>query len=94
VSVTAYFGADGSLSGNGGCNSYNTTYTVSGQAITIYPPLATGTLCGESADSVERLYLSLLPQAANFEINGTQLILRGNQGQELLRYVQLVATPY
>jgi heat shock protein HslJ len=66
VTVTAYFGADGSLRGNGGCNSYNTTYTVSGQAITIYPPTSGKMLCGDPADSMEQLYFSLLPQVANF----------------------------
>jgi ABC-type amino acid transport substrate-binding protein/heat shock protein HslJ len=86
VSVTAYFGADGSLSGNGGCNSYNTFYTVNGQAITIQMPLTTGALCGDPADGVERTYFSLLPQAASFEISGNQLILRNSGGQEILRY--------
>jgi heat shock protein HslJ len=89
VSVTAYFSADGSLSGSGGCNSYNTSYTVGGQAITLFPPTATGALCGDPADTIEQTYLGLLPQAANFEISGGQLIIRGNQGQEILRYTQM-----
>jgi arginine/lysine/histidine transporter system substrate-binding protein len=89
VSVTAYFGADGSLSGNGGCNPYNTSYTVGGQAITLYPPTATGALCGDPADTIEQTYLGLLPQAADFEISGGQLTMRGNQGQEILRYTQM-----
>jgi ABC-type amino acid transport substrate-binding protein/heat shock protein HslJ len=86
VSVTAYFGADGSLSGNGGCNSYNSSYTVGDQAITIQAPAGGQALCGDPADTVEQTYFGLLPQAANFEISGAQLILRGNQGQEILRY--------
>jgi ABC-type amino acid transport substrate-binding protein/heat shock protein HslJ len=86
VSITAYFGGDGSLSGNGGCNPYNTTYVVGDQAITIYPPVSTGALCGDPADTAEQTYLGLLPQAANFQINGNQLILTGNSGQEILRY--------
>ncbi len=86
VKVTAYFGADGSLSGNSGCNSYNTSYTVNGQAISIQMPLTTGALCGDPADGVEQVYLSLLPQAASFEISGNQLIIRNSGGQEILRY--------
>jgi heat shock protein HslJ len=46
-------------------------------------------LCGDPADSVEQTYLALLPQAANFEISGNQLVLRGNQGQEILRYTRI-----
>jgi heat shock protein HslJ len=89
VSVTAFFSADGSLSGNGGCNSYNSSYTVNGQAITIQMPLASGALCGDPADSVEHTYLGLLPQAASFEISGNQLILRNSGGQEILRYSRI-----
>ena len=62
VSVTAFFSGDGSLSGNGGCNSYNTSYTVNGQAITIQMPLASGALCGDPADSVEQVYLVCCPR--------------------------------
>ncbi len=86
VSVTAYFGADGSLSGNGGCNPYNSSYTVGGQAITVQAPAGGQASCGDPADTVEQTYFGLLPQAADFEINGNQLILRGNQGQEILRF--------
>jgi len=89
VSVTAFFSGDGSLSGNGGCNSYNTSYTINGQAITIQMPLTTGALCGDPADGVEQVYLSLLPQAASFEISGNQLILRNSAGQEILRYARI-----
>ena len=77
------------MSSNSGCNSYNTTYTINGQAITIQMPLSTGALCGDPADSIEQLYLSLLPQAASFEISGNQLILRNSGGQEILRYARI-----
>ena len=49
----------------------------------------TGALCGDPADSVEQTYLGLLPQAANFEISGNQLILRNGGGQEILRYTRI-----
>lgn len=86
VSITAYFSEAGSLSGSGGCNSYNTSYSADGQAISIQFPGTTEALCGEPADSLERMYLELLPQAANFEIKGDRLIILGNGGQEILQY--------
>jgi len=89
VSITAYFGADGSLTGSGGCNSYTTSYVANNQVITIQLPVATGTLCGDPADSLEQTYLGLLPQAANFEIDGGQLIILNNGGQEILRYTPI-----
>jgi ABC-type amino acid transport substrate-binding protein/heat shock protein HslJ len=89
VSVTAYFGADGNLSGNGGCNSYNTSYVVNGQAITIQPLVSGMVLCGDPADGVEQTYFRLLSQAATFEISGEQLIIRNSGGQEILRYTRI-----
>jgi heat shock protein HslJ len=86
VTVTAFFAADGGLSGNAGCNPYNTTYVVSDQAITIHPPVTGMALCGDPADSVEQNYLRLLPQAANFRIEGDQLVITNNSGIEILRY--------
>ena len=35
--ITAVFGPDGGLAGSGGCNDYNATYTVSGDALTLGP---------------------------------------------------------
>ena len=87
VTITAFFGADGSLTGSGGYNSFTTSYVISNQAITIQPPQTTGALCGEPADSLEQVYLGLLPQAANFEINDKgKLIILNNGGQEILRF--------
>jgi heat shock protein HslJ len=86
VSISAYFSADGSLSGSSGCNSYTASYVVSGDAITIRPATTTGALCGDPADSLEAAYLGLLPQAADFQVNGNQLRILNNTGQEILRY--------
>jgi hypothetical protein len=38
----AYFSADGSLSGNGGCNAYNASYASNGQEILINKPSGGG----------------------------------------------------
>ena len=93
VSVTAYFGADGSLTGNGGCNAYTSSDTVNNQNIAIQIPTYTGALCGEPADSIERTYLQLLPTAAKYEISGNQLIVRANGNREILRYTRIEISP-
>jgi heat shock protein HslJ len=87
VAITAYFGAGGGLSGIAGCNPYSGSYTADGQSIAIRNVGAEGNTCGDPADSLERAYLELLPQVANFEINGGQLVLMGNQGQPILRFI-------
>jgi polar amino acid transport system substrate-binding protein len=86
VSITAHFGADGSLTGNSGCNSYTTTYVAGDGVITIQPPVASGEGCEDPAASLEQTYLGLLPQVANFVISGGKLSLLDNTGQEILSY--------
>lgn len=86
VSITAYFGEDGSLTGISGCNSYTASYVSSGQEIIINMPEATKMVCGDPFDTLEQAYLGLLPQTANFQIAEDQLILLNNGGQETLRF--------
>jgi heat shock protein HslJ len=86
VTITAYFSADGSLTGSGGCNTYTASYIANDQVMTIYPPAGTQMLCGDPMDTLELNYLGLLPQAANFQITDGQLIILGNTGQEILRF--------
>ena len=88
VTITAYFGADGGLSGSSGCNSYSASYASNGQEIIINTPSGGGQACGEPFDSLEQNYLGLLPQTANFEMNGN-LVLRGNTGQVILRFSRI-----
>ena len=38
--VTVFFLPDGSLNGSGGCNTYNTSYQVNGDHLTIASPIA------------------------------------------------------
>jgi heat shock protein HslJ len=87
VQITAFFSADGALTGNAGCNNYTSAYIAEGNVITIYPPSANKELCGEPFDSLEQAYLELLPQTANFEIREGFLVLLNNTGQEILRYL-------
>jgi heat shock protein HslJ len=94
IVVTAYFDADGTLTGSTGCNPYNTTYVISGSAITIALPLSTGALCGDPADTTAQTYLALLPQAKTFELGNGVLTLRDSQGQALVQYALLTPTPY
>ena len=45
--ITLDFAADGSLSGNSGCNTYNGSYTVTGDQITIGPLASTRMACSQ-----------------------------------------------
>ncbi len=81
-SITANFGADGILSGNGGCNKYNGTYTVTAKQIKIGPLASTRMACAdpEGVMDQEALYLAALETADTYKVEGTQLELRTKDG--------------
>ena len=85
--MTAYFGNNGSFSANGGCNTYNGTYTENNGAITIGPLAGTRMSCGEPVDAQEQAYLAALAAARTFVISGgTQLVLYDSAVQEVVRF--------
>jgi ABC-type amino acid transport substrate-binding protein/heat shock protein HslJ len=89
TTITALFGALGSLSGESGCNSYSTTYTSDGTSITIGSPSGTTMNCTSPAGVMdqEQRYLSLLPQASSYELSAGSLIISDANGRELLNFI-------
>ena len=84
--MTAYFGSNGSFSANGGCNTYQGTYTENNGAISIGPLAGTQMSCGESVDAQEQAYLAALAAARSFVIQGSQLVLWDSAVQEVVRF--------
>ena len=79
--VTATFGADGTLSGSGGCNTYSGTYTTTGtDGLTIGPVAATEMACPEPAMEIEQQYFAALGAVTTYLIEGTTLTLRDSDG--------------
>jgi heat shock protein HslJ len=85
TSVTLSFGADGTLSGNGGCNDYSGNYSVDGNILSIGRVTTTRQSCGEDVDAQEGTYLTALQTAATYELIGSQLVIYDSTGQEVLR---------
>ena len=80
--ITLAFGSDGTLSGNSGCNSYNGTFTVTDDQITIGPLASTRMACADPAGVMEQesMYLAALGSAATYQIKDTGLELRTKDG--------------
>ena len=79
--VTATFGADGTISGSGGCNTYSGPYTTSGtDQITIGALASTEMACPEPAMEIEQMYFAALGTVATYQIDGTTLTLRDADG--------------
>jgi heat shock protein HslJ len=88
--ITAEFGKDGNLSGNSGCNSYNGTYKVTGSQIEIGPLASTRMACGDPVGVMEQeaQYLAALESAATYQIEGTRLELRTEDGALAVDYTK------
>ena len=88
--LTATFGADASLTGSAGCNNYNATYTSDKGTIEITEPAATRKFCSEPEGVMEQehAYLSVLPTAVGYHVDGTVLELLSADGTRLVTYVR------
>jgi len=85
--ITALFGADGSLAGNASVNQYSTTYTTSGETMTIKAEIVTTKMAGsEELMAQEAAYLAALPKTATYMIEGDELWLRDADGAALAQY--------
>lgn len=85
--VTAVFGDDGTISGNAGCNTYNGTYEVSGESMTIGPLATTRMMCEPDVSKQEANYLAALGRVTTYTIRGDQLELRDDEGALQAGYV-------
>lgn len=83
--VTAQFSSDGTLTGDGGCNRYNTTYTTAGSTMTVRGPIASTLMaCAPAVMRVEQTYLARLPKATSFAIDGRVLTIATSGGDPLV----------
>jgi heat shock protein HslJ len=85
--VTAVFAEDGTVSGSGGCNTYNGPYKVDGASIEIGPLASTMMMCADPAvGQQETSYFAALDKAATYAFSGDRLQLRAVDGALLVEY--------
>lgn len=80
---------DGQLTGNAGCNTFNASYTVTGDTIEIGPVMSTKMACEEPMASVEAAYLAALEAVDKVAVldNG-KLQLWDDGGKTTLAFLQ------
>jgi len=89
TAITLYFGSDGTVSGNGGCNNYNGPFVLSGDVtskgtgIAIGPLSSTKMYC-QTTSAQESQYLALLADTVAYNVDGTQLSLTGKEQNVLI----------
>jgi len=78
TAINIFFGKDGELSGNAGCNQFIGGYTVAGNAIEIGRLGATFRFCAEPEGLMEQeqAFLAALQSAAIFRMEGDKLEMR------------------
>ena len=87
--ITARFGADGSLSGSAGCNSYNGTFMAFDQTLRVNRLSPSQAWC-ETPDGImdqEGTFLLLMQQAARMSISAGQLTVFDSGGNRILEFV-------
>ncbi len=84
--ITAIFKDDGTLSGSGGCNNYNTTYTTDGNKIKIAPAASTMMACEEDVMAQEFQYFQALEITSVYSIQNNQLEFRDDAGAMQVLY--------
>lgn len=88
--ITAIFGRNGSLTGNATINTYSTTYTISGDVMSIDAKVVATTIGGPAGlMRQEDAYLEALPKTAIYAIEGDELCARDLPGQMVLKRVSM-----
>jgi len=78
VEATLTFGADGKLTGSGGCNSLSGDYEGKGEQITFGPITSTLMGCPDPQMAQEGIVHQVLTGTANFKIEGNTLTITNN----------------
>lgn len=78
---------DGKAGGTGGCNSYFTSYTREGDALSFGPVAATQKFCVGPAGEVETTYFADLALVATGFSTGGSLVMNDGDGDELLVFL-------
>jgi heat shock protein HslJ len=88
IPVTARIKTDGTVSGSGGCNTYNASYTTKDLAISISQPEMTEIYCENSLImQQEQVFFEDLLKAVEIRVNESNLNLYDKTGKPVLMFV-------
>jgi len=88
TTITLLFGAEGRVSGSGGCNSYSGTYRVRGDNLTFGRMASTMRACLNSqANQQEQQYFAALDSASRFRLNANRLLISYDSARSALNFI-------
>ncbi len=84
--VTVLFGADGAVSGRGGCNSFTGSYEVDGEGLSFGPLASTMMACVDPVMEQEQRFHQMLSSAHLVRRDGEQLVIQAEAGGPETRF--------
>lgn len=83
--VTINFNREGKIFGTSSCNSYNSSYEITGESLMFTPPVGTLKACPPAIMMQERKFLDLLVKVNRYDIDGFgALILTTDDGKTII----------
>jgi len=79
--ITLRFGADGTVSGQAGCNSFHGTFSQTGEQLTFSPLASTRRACAQEIMDRETRFLSALGETGRVEIEGGRTLVLEPAGE-------------
>ncbi len=78
--------ANGTASGQMGCNRFTTTFKAGGESLELGKIATTMKACGGTEGQVDDAFLAKLEQVKSWSLDGEELVLSDGDGKELLRF--------
>jgi heat shock protein HslJ len=76
LKITLDIAADGTLTGNGGCNAYSAKWSLSGTTLTLTDLVTnTGGTCDATTQGLEQSYFSVIPYLGMVTVTDRKLVL-------------------
>jgi heat shock protein HslJ len=83
--ATLDFGVDGRLAGRASCNAYTTTYTLTGESLTVGTTATTMMSCAPDLMEQEKRFLDILQRVRRFDImDDGALLLQDDQRRRII----------
>ncbi|MDX1404245.1 MAG: META domain-containing protein [Woeseiaceae bacterium] len=87
------FGADGELTGHGGCNSFFSRYALEDSKIEVRAVSMTRKSCEPDVMSLELSFVEALQLATTVSGVGSRMAMRNERGEAMLRFVAMDEPP-
>ncbi len=94
TTITAKFAADGTVTGNSGCNHYGGEYSLDGTKLSVSSLYSTLMYCTDpGVMEQEARYMGLLGNVSSYRVESNRLTLTDETGTDLLIFVQAQEVP-